>query len=524
MPVSRLLPCSAGLFVLLFTFAGSVGAPRVLAQAPSGATPQLRGETVNVEIQIVPFYATDSEGRPVYDLKSEEVELRVGGVPIPIETFDRYGMAVGDRRAQKASPEPAPSRQVFLLFDLAFSNESGFNLSQRLAAELVEDWPVADRLTLLVNNTQKGFGPRLGPVPAGEGKAKMLAAIKDLKPEVRRLNLNVAADFPAASGAGRHSITQMSHNYDSMQASARSEYHGVARAFAESLEVLAANLRRTPGPKLLLVFSQGVDPDLYFDGDSGLGVGSSETTRVDTRRAPPLLDRFKEPLAALADSGAQTLFVNGGKKGFEADSALRDMAKNAGGLYLEGVSPRLLEGRITGATEAYYEAGFHPTEALLQATRAKVEVAVRRPGVRAWAPAAVRTREAYASLSAYEKRVLVLGLVTGGPGSYLSRVPVRLDVQDLDGKLVEDPRRFEVAWPEDLASRRIDLYTVAFVPPDVGKGRILQYNPHEGVTASDHATLEIPAEGQAPFAWGIVAIDPQTEQAWFHRLMVKPDA
>jgi VWFA-related protein len=519
MPVSRPLPRAAALLVPLFI----VASLPVLAQTPAGTPPQFGGETVNVEIQIVPFYATDSEGRPIYDLKPEEVELRVGGTPVPIETFDRYGMAARDQRAQKASPEPAPSRQVFFLFDLAFSNETGLNLSQRLAAELLDDWPGADRLTLLVHDTQKGFGPRFGPVLAGEGKAQMLAAIKDLKPEVRRLNQNTEADFPAVTGAGRMGgMVQMAHNYDSMRAGARSEYHGVARAFAQSLEALAFNLRRAPGPKLLLIFSQGVDPDLYFGGDTGNGVGSSETTRVDTRRAPPLVDRFKGPLAALADSGTLTLFVNGGKKDFEEDSAMRDMAKTTGGLYLEGVSPKILEGRITGSTAAYYEAGFHPTAALLQATRANVEVTVRRPGVRAWAPAAVRTREAYASLSAYEKRLLVLGLITGGPGSYLSRVPVRLDVQDLDGKLAEDPRRFEVAWPADLASRRIDLYTVAFAPPETGKGRILRYDPYEGVASSDHASLEIPMEDGTAFVWGIVAIDPQTERAWYRRLMVKP--
>jgi hypothetical protein len=121
--------------------------------------------------------------------------------------------------------------------------------------------------------------------------------------------------------------------------------------------------------------------------------------------------------------------------------------------------------------------------------------------------------------------LLVLSVVTEGPGAHRARVPVRLSFQDLDGKLVKDGNnliRFEAAWPADLASRQIDLYTVAFTPPEVGKGRILRYDPHEGVVPSAYASLEIPVEDQA-FVWGVVAIDPQTERAWFHRLMVKPD-
>ena len=35
-----------------------------------------------------------------------------------------------------------------------------------------------------------------------------------------------------------------------------------------------AVLRQTPGPKLLLLFSQGLDDKLYFQGDSGFTVGS----------------------------------------------------------------------------------------------------------------------------------------------------------------------------------------------------------------------------------------------------------
>ncbi len=44
------------------------------------------------------------------------------------------------------------------------------------------------------------------------------------------------------------------------------------------------------------------------------------------------------------------------------------------------------------------------------------------------------------------------------------------------------------------------------------------------MTPSAHPVLEIPREELNEFIWGLVAIDPQTEEAWFHRLTVKPDA
>lgn len=79
------------------------------------------GETIDVEIKIVPFYAVDAKGRPVHDLRQDEVELKIGGVPVPIESFDRYTTAGGedDGMARLSAPLPQ-ARHVFLLFDAAF--------------------------------------------------------------------------------------------------------------------------------------------------------------------------------------------------------------------------------------------------------------------------------------------------------------------------------------------------------------------------------------------------------------------
>ncbi len=80
-----------------------------LAQSPAPPPPRITaGDTVNVEVKIVPFYAADAQGNPVYDLRPEEIELRVGGAPVPIESFDRYaiqsGRAGADRLAADADP------------------------------------------------------------------------------------------------------------------------------------------------------------------------------------------------------------------------------------------------------------------------------------------------------------------------------------------------------------------------------------------------------------------------------------
>jgi hypothetical protein len=532
MPIS-FRAVGSGLLALIALASAAFGQP----QAPP---PRVNaGETVNVEVKIVPFYAVDAQGNPVYDLRQDEVELRVGGAPVPVESFDRY-VIQGGRAGAAASPlTPTPSRTVFFLFDQTFSSPTGFNTDKRLASRMIQAWPAGDRLLLMVYGTGGGLQKKLGPVPPdAQGKRELLAAIEALEPETRRLELqeDTNDDYGAPAGhASRGNFVyaqpadQRASVDDAIQGSVRGEYHSVARGFAGSLGDFAAELRRISGPKLLVLFSQGPDSALYFQGSTGFKVGSDESVDVDSRRAPPLVDRFRQPLAALAESGTSLLFVNTDRgQDIDADAALRHMAQTTGGLYVEGRDPQSLEKRIAGSTTAYYEASFHPAAPLLERDSAPVEIVVRRPGVRAWAPAAVRTRESYATLSAVQKRWLVIDLLSGGPAAQRAHSPVRLSVQPLPGRVVSQAAfgrpglRFEAAWPADLATRRLDVYNVLFAPPAEGKkGKVLRFDAREALAAADRAAIDTVVEGDGSLVWGIVAVDPETQQTWLGRLVLK---
>jgi hypothetical protein len=504
-------------------------------QSPPAPSSRIAGETVNVEVKIVPFYAVDAQGRPVYDLRPEEVELRVGGAPMALDSFDSYAI-VGGKAAAQASPlASTPSRSVFFLFDLSFSSSTGLKTDKKLAARLVEGWPAGDRLFLMTQSTQGGLETKLGPVPPdAEGKKELIAAIEALSPEVKRLELqdDPTVDFsPPSQRVGRANIgapgQQMGDAFDAIQATVRGEYTTTARGLADSLGGFAGDLRNVGGPKLLMVFSQGVDPRLYFDGDSGQYAHSV----FSRRRGPALSERFREPLTALAESGTLAVFVNTDRDPeLNGDAAVRHMASTTGGLYVEGRDPRSLETRVASATTAYYEAGFHPAERMLQNDRAAVEVVVRRPGVKAWSLSTVRLRESYRSLSAFGKRRLVIDLVAGGPEAQRAHASVPLKLQDLVGKVVgqvaaESPRlEFKADWPPGLATRKLDLYNVVLAPPAAGrKGKVLAFDQREETAGpTNRGALEAALTEKGAHVWGIVAVDPETEQVWMRRLMLQP--
>lgn len=547
-PCRAILP-SALAVAVLFAWAASGGSAVAQERPPSAG-----GERIDVELKIVPFYATDAEGRPVFDLRKEEVELRVGGAPVSVESFDRYSAAGATTTTERpqAAAERAPAalpRHVYLLFDVAFSTPRGLLGSSKTAGGYLEQLPATDRLYLLVNDRRTGLKQVLGPVAADdEGKEKVFKRIRELKPDIQGLETNADSKYPMfvrgagagigagggiGAGAGGKGIPgdQDSPIRDNVRASGRSQYEGLALGLADSLEILAAELRRLPGPKLLVMFTQGLHPQLYFQGSSiGLQTGR-QNHHMDSRQFSPLVSRFEKPLQALADSGAMSLFVNlddqVARAGLNADGALRHMASSTGGLYVEGGSPKKVEDRMAGSTAAYYEAGFLPAGSLLEAGRAGVEVVVHRPGVRVWAPSAVRTRESYGTLNEHEKRLLAIDLVHGGPEAQQSRSPVRLDLRDLSGRVkgrVEPQQRlvrFEADWPAELAGKKVDLYTVVLSMPRQGKSiEVLLYDQREHTPVADLPALETAVDGHDAFVWGVVAVEPGTERAWFRRLLV----
>ena len=527
MPERRAQVLSRLLVLVLLAVPCFAAAPKRPAAGRLGA-----GETVEVEIKIVPFYAVDAEGKPVWDLRSDEVELRLGGKPVFIDTFDGPAAPGGVERNGSNGLRPA-SRNVLFLIDSAFTSPSGFRNSLLVAEKLLGEVPEGDRLTLMAHSTGKGLEKKLGPVAADRrGRVRFLDALARLKPEVNRLNTDPVTDLPPITMGNTKDgkpAAQFNGETDSMRAFGRSEYEGVARELAESLDLTAAQLRHLRGPKLLLVFWQGLDSSLFFEGDIGMKPGSSAWSSVGGQRFSGLMTRFTEPLQAMAASGAMTVFVNATAPvgiGTDAEGPIRQMAQTAGAFYAGGADPRMVEQRVANATAAYYEAGFY-VNGEPKVAREAVEVVVKRPGVRAWAPPALKVRETWAALTAYEKRLLVLDLVAGGPEA--QRGPVRLSLQDLGGKVEGRPEgksgrrlRYAAAWPSDAAGKELDVYNVALAPPARGEKtpKILQLDRQEKARP-DAAPLEVAlGKGEKTVWWGIVAVEPATGRAWYRRLQL----
>jgi VWFA-related protein len=509
-------------------------------------------ESVDVEIKIVPFYAVDGDGKPVFDLKREEVEILVDGKPVPLDTFDVSHAAAAPAVQTPDSPPAAPRkasgegvrpqrRHVVLFFDVAFSRVAGFQKAQAFAQKMIEDTPEQDYLYLLVHDFKAGLKQELGPLTANAaGKAKMIEHIRKMKPEIGLIESNPEGRMAIhSSGPGVKQRGMMMDQNTAISAGIRTnsqaQLEGTARSLSKSLELLTEQFQRINEPKLLVFLSQGIDPTLYWVGSNvslQFGASSSAYSQIQSYQYHGLHGLYDKPLRDLADTGAMSLFVNLDDKYGENNSSLQHMALNGGGLYLGGVDANQVFHRAENATAAYYEAGFYLNEQTRAASRAKIDIVIHRDGVQTFSAGSLKIRDTWRGLSEDARRLLIVDLIEGDAAAQRSRSKVRLDYHNLPGNVVgrtdagRTLLRYEAGWPQELAGQKVELYNVVLEPGGrPGSPNVLRFDSK--ATSVDQAgAIEVEVPGKAQFLWGIVAVEPDTGRAWYRRfhLQGKPQA
>ncbi|HWN41974.1 MAG TPA: hypothetical protein VNW71_07105 [Thermoanaerobaculia bacterium] len=528
---------------LAFSLSAAAQAPAPEPQMSEGSI----GDTVNVEIKIVPFYAVDEQGKPVLDLKQEEIEVRIDGKPVPIDTFDAFAKTgetttiSNEGSPETPAPAPAPGlakpqkaarRHVVLFFDMAFSNVRGFESGRKFAEKMVKESPSEDLLYLVTHDFKSGLKQRLGPLPANEkGKTQFLAGLKKLKPEAGFVDPYANWGIGLISrGSRRNDIPQDQNSAinNAVRTNSQAQLEGTARSLADSMKILAEQFQRINEPKLMVFLSQGIDRTLYWEGSNiGLQFSSAAFGNLTTNyQYRGLHTLYEKPLQDIAETGTLSLFINlndhsrgaGGGLG----SSMQHMARMSGGLYMGDVDPAVTNQRVASSTGAYYEAGFYLGDE--RPSRSKVEVLVKRPGVHTWSAGTIKARETWRGLSEDARRLLIVDLVEGDAEAQRARSSVRLDLRNLPGNVLgrsnagKTMLRYEVGWPQELAGRKIDLYNVVIEPTrQAGSPNILRFDKQGTQVDGAVRNIDVEVPEKATFVWGIVAVEPATGKTWYRR-------
>ena len=567
-------PRHALLIIAALTLAGSVSLRAQQApEEPTGAAapnPFTHREEVDVELVIMPFYAIDKDGDPVFDLSREEIELTIDGEPVALDFFDAYGELPAPERVGSPSsggapaemepraesepatiaspareseslgtpPRPGRTRHVFLLFDEMFTQPRAVPMVQRVAHDLVAELPTSDWLYVVKNHSQEGFRQTLGPVAADQrGRQAVAAEVAALRPNIQR-GLRVHADIQDKINHGQkfRSDNVVDAYWDAHQ-SRQAEYGAAATGLATSLESFSAFLQQIQGPKLVLFFSNGIHSRLYTEG---------------TPRFPAIRNAFEPSLRAIGRSGAMLLFVNtlaNVQSGLDentffvedadptfvnslavGETALEMMAQESGGRVVSHTNPERLANNLIRRTSAYYEVGFypHPSVAGLS-SKAVPQVVIHRPGVEVWSPRWLKTRRPFSELLPRERKFLIAELVLEGAADHQAGSLSSAYVFPLEGSYsgmpaaAERQLRFEARWPQTTMAREVELWeVVAKTSPDLGTMELVRVTKKRHGVVSETSTFETKVPDDGTYLWGIVAAEPASNVLYLRRMMVHP--
>lgn len=331
---------AAGLLVAASLFAASPVPP----QQRAGQSPSFRS---GVEVLQVDARVFDSDGRFVLDLTIDDFELFEDGRPQRIQTLflaggvsspdERGGVGGAERlRATREVPR-GPHTWIFVLDQRHMALNGFVRARAGITAFLAERFQDGDMAGVVFNDRM--IGDRISST-----REEYLAAVGKLV----QPHDDIAGGVP-----GRDPVLR-------------------ATATLDVLDALAAGLAAMPGPKTVVLLSDGF------------------TRKADVMR---LAGTLRSVVGTFARAGARIYAVD--TRGIEGapDHGLNSLAVDTGGLVLfnlNNIGTALDE--IAADTNTYYVIGYQPTNTRLDGTYRAIDVRVQRPGL------TVRARKGYLAL------------------------------------------------------------------------------------------------------------------------------
>ncbi|HEX6851567.1 MAG TPA: VWA domain-containing protein [Candidatus Polarisedimenticolaceae bacterium] len=425
----RSLPTALALFVVV-----ARATPAAPAAVPAAERPTERNlvERVTVRLIQLNFVAVEDDGRPVTDLRAEEVELRIDGVRTPLAFLQGQSpspVTPEPRPGGLANPEATPpldtrrtpggvptdadrGRWIVFLFDHVQASPRT-RVESLLAAEsfLMQRLRPADRVAIAVFDSRLRFVQNFT-----RDRSSLLATIEGLR-----------AGTPRASAERARAIDQLIlelQNCRDRGASATEQCaNRVVTSYADDrvreLDAFASALRwvlyavaGVPEAKTVVVFSEGVSRDPSRDGTDAaaavLGIGTSRTGGAASRFETE--ERFDEVAEAASLAKAAVFTINPGgaprmtslsaaRPGTEAGAgnalqidpwrsaernaqqSLQEISWRTGGIAAQGADVLAELERIDAVSAALYTLGYYASDG--EPAERKVKIRVLRKDVKA---------------------------------------------------------------------------------------------------------------------------------------------
>ncbi len=503
---------------------------------------------VTVSVFMVPLFALDPKGNPVYDLKQNELELYVNGVQVKIADFERFEFSEDQeytktiaRDQTKQHIKKQRERVKFIIIDSTFNSFYGFRRSKRIAIDLIKESPLFDSFIILMNTP--GGGLKYIKSTDESNRKEVIKEINRLKPAMESYREDLFTDNPL-TGSLNPGIFDPRDNKNIRDSAVKmlkiekknekTRYGLNVRIFSYAISQLKYALKTIKKPKIVFLISEGVARAAFSAvWEKEANSGEPKIIGKDQHRFESafynddrisgakkglysffLMEYLKDIAKSINYGGAVLYTINPRKgsdtndKGTSGEMSLNYMAQESGGKYFEGSNTKKIIKQIKKATAAYYNIAFYYTPKLKE--KITIQIQCKRKGVKVKTLKYVEDEKPYIKMEKLQKKLFALNVVTGGDWSRMVGRVRRIKfkkVKKRDNKIILD-----IKVPKGMKNHKVDIYIIYRNP----KTNKIDFNIIENREIKDNVKLNIKYKKKRKIYF--VIIEPKLTHCLYNKI------
>ena len=450
--------------------------------------------SIYVNVKLLPVFALDSNGDPVFDLKKEEMELYVNEKPYKIAHFKRFDFESSTIEKQEIIPEEN-ERVMFIILDSMFNSRTGFRRSKEIAADLVRAGKPGDYFIVFENNLYTGLKHIGGH---GQSRKQLIKKIKKINRPIERWATQLYSSREFSNNIDFSIITDARLETDSWESlrrltlvSERLRYKFQVQHFSRILSHFKYILKTISKPKLVFLISEGMSRGAFkIDAKSlenymqrepidQLQLNAEDLramqfksilnkdeiqTSEESRVYSTFLFRYLKEIVKSINYGGSVIYTINPRKindtndeGKSGEMSLRYLASESGGKYFAGSDPGEIVKRIKKNTAAYYEMAFYTDPENGQDLQ--IDLRCKRKGIRVHTSNYAEGSRCYSEMDPIQKKMFALNVISGGNWSRtLGKIRKVRHKKTKDGN--KNTFTLTIHLPNEMKNKKLEMFLI----------------------------------------------------------------
>jgi len=476
---------------------------------------------------VIPIFAVDKHGDPVYDLKEEEIELYINKKPYKILDFMSYQVMeevekrgdiekadikgeqmhpitgkTGEEQGIRKITVKAPERVIFIILDGISNSKSGVRNAQKLAAGLIKSAGPGDFFVLLQATPYTGLKYLIGPEKDKDKLTRALDSLYKNPDWVMLVPYRSTARTMARGIPGTELLSSLSRMSRAELNDSRLGYKKQMEQFRKTIREFKYALKTIRFPKVVFLVSGGIQA---LSGD----LNSYDSTNLIN-----YYNTIKQAAIDINKGGSLLYLVNPIPETLTIRKVLGMMSEVSNAKCVSGRDINEMVTQLKHNTAAYYEVAFSYTPELRE--NFKIKIKCKRKGVKLNTPKYGEKAKPYAVMPKPQKELYALNVITGGSWSRMVgevKPTVYRKIEEITGKK-KIIKKIQVAIPQEQRGKKLDVF-ILNVDPATLKANIIQ---DQKMTDEKRENLDLEVEVQKGKAQYIVIIEPETIHCVFTRI------